>query len=140
MKRTMIVIAASALVLATPLHGQSAAMTPAQAIAAATSASSGQVSGVFEFVVGSTGASGYNVYLNSAEDYKDPANLTAELHAEVNNKLHTKLGAFAQDVLKGKRVRIKGVAKRVPIERRDGSKYFQTRIDVDTLDQIEILN
>ncbi|THD35266.1 MAG: hypothetical protein E7773_12530 [Sphingomonas sp.] len=133
-------VLAAALSIAMPAFGQGTApMTPDQAIAAASAANSHEVSGVFEFTVGSTGASGFNAYLNSAADYHDAANLSAELHADVVNKLHAKLGGFPQDLLKGKRVRIKGVARRVPITKRDGTQYFQTRIDVDTIDQIEVL-
>lgn len=105
---------------------------PAETVAAA--AKSGEVPGVFEFVVGSAGASGFNVYLNSAADYKDPGNLTIELHAAAINALKEKLGAHPQDVLTGKRVRVKGVARRVPV-----GSHFQTRIAVDSADQIEIL-
>ncbi len=132
--------AIAALMLAGPALAQTATpMTPAQAIAAATAASSGQVEGVFEFAVASTGASGFDAYLNSSEDYRDPANLSVELHTAAQNALLARLGARAEDVLKGKRIRVKGIARRVPIPRRGGGNYYQTRIDVDAADQIEIL-
>ncbi|WP_155006420.1 hypothetical protein [Sphingomonas hengshuiensis] len=131
MTRFQRIMLAVAFVLSPAAMAQTAApMTPAQAVAAAES---GEVTGVFEFVVGSTGASGFNAYLNSAANYKDAGNLTIELHAAAINALKERLGAFPQDVLTGKRVRVKGVARRVPVGR-----YFQTRIAVDTADQIEI--
>ena len=123
-----------------PAYAQSAPpLTPAQAVAAAMAAPTKQVEGVFEFVAVSTGAQGYNVYLNSAADYHDPGNLSAELRPAVVNALKQKLGGFPEDVLKGKRVRIKGVARRVAIQHRDGTVAYQTRIDVDTIDQIEVV-
>lgn len=137
--RVFVLVSALALASGQPALAQTAAMGPAQAIAAAASASSGEVAGLFEFEVGSTGAVGFNVYLNSAAHYRDPANLSAELHPEAVNALRQKLGGHPEDLLKGKRVRIKGTARRVPIPRRDGTSYFQTRIDVDTISQIEIL-
>lgn len=124
-------LSAALLSTAAPAIAQTA-LGPAETNAAA--AKSGEVTGVFEFVVGSTGASGFNVYLNSAADYHDAGNLTIELHSAVINALKAKLGAYPQDALTGKRVRVKGVARRVPV-----GQHFQTRIAVDTIDQIEIL-
>ncbi|MHA6719906.1 hypothetical protein ACX40Y_10715 [Sphingomonas sp. RS6] len=118
------------LALGSPALAQTA-MGPAETIAAAKS---GDVQGVFEFVVGSAGASGFSVYLNSATDYKDPGNLTIELHPAVINALKARFGVYPQDNMTGKRVRAKGVARRVPV-----GDHFQTRIVADTEDQLEIL-
>jgi 4-amino-4-deoxy-L-arabinose transferase-like glycosyltransferase len=138
--RTRTMAAILSLAFVPPALAQAAApMTPAQAVAAATAAANGQVEGVFEFAVTSTGAVGFAVYLNSASDYRDPANLSVELHSAAITALKAKLGGFPEEVLKGKRIRVKGVARRVSIPRRDGTTYFQTRIDVDSVDQIEIL-
>ncbi len=133
-------IAMSMLAFAAPALAQTAApLTPAQAIAAATAAPSGKVEATVEFVAASTGASGFNVFLNSSANYRDADNLSAELHAGATNALKQKLGGYPEELLKGKRVRIKGVVRRVAIPKREGGSYFQTRIDVDTPDQIEIL-
>ncbi|RYY46325.1 MAG: hypothetical protein EOP59_02975, partial [Sphingomonadales bacterium] len=67
-------LAILALALAQPAIAQTAAMNPAQAIAAASAAASGEVEGVFEFQVASTGATGFKVFLNSSDDYRDPTN------------------------------------------------------------------
>jgi hypothetical protein len=136
--RMSLLVATLALVISAPALGQTP-MTPAQAIAAAAKASNGEVEGVFEFDVGSGGASGFVSYLNSAADYRDPANLSVELHAAAVNALRTRFGGEPQDVLKGKRVRVKGVARRVPIPA-DNPRYHQTRIAVDSAVQVEILN
>ena len=130
-------LAILALALAQPAFAQTAAMNPAQAIAAA--AASGEVEGVFEFQVGSTGASGFKVFLNSSADYRDPTNLSVELQPGAINELRTRLGGHPEELLKGKRVRVQGKARRVPIPRRDGSQYFQTRVEVDQGSQIDIL-
>lgn len=131
MKKLVGIVGAALLFGGTPSLAQTP-MGPAETIAAV--AKSGDVAGVFGFVVGSTGASGFNVYLNSAADYKDPGNLTIELHSAAINALKDKLGAYPQDVLTGKRVRVKGTARRVPV-----GSHFQTRIVVESIDQIEIL-
>ena len=130
-------VALAAAISVAPAYAQTAAMTPAQAIAAASA--KGEVAGVFEFEIGSTGASGFKVFLNSDADYRSPANLTIELHPEAINDVNKRIGGHAEDLLKGKRVRVKGTARRIPIPRRDGTNYYQTRIEVDLGSQIEIL-
>jgi hypothetical protein len=137
--RMFVAVSAALLAFGQPALAQSAAMGPAQAIAAASAASSGAVDGVFEMKVASVGESGFNVYLNSSDDYRDPANLSVELHAGALAELKAKLGGEARELLAGKRVRVKGTARRVPIPRRDGTTYHQTRIEVDRGAQIEIV-
>jgi uncharacterized protein (DUF39 family) len=125
----------AAMIVVQPAIAQTAeVMGPAETIAAVAAAPKGEVQGVFEMIVASTGASGFSAYLNSAEDYRDPGNLTIELNTTARNALKAKLGGHAEDMLKGKRVRVKGIARRVPV-----GSHFQTRIAVDTIDQIEIL-
>ncbi len=125
----------AAMILVQPAIAQTAKiMDPAQAIAAVAASPTAEVEGVFEFTVASTGAGGFNAYLNSATDYRDSGNLAVVLDTKGRNALQAKLGGHAEDVLKGKRIRVKGVARRVPI-----GSHFQTRIAVDTADQIEIL-
>lgn len=140
MMRGMFLIAVLGLLAGQPAFAQDAApMGPAQAIAAASAAGKSEVAGIFEMQIVSTGASGFNVYLNSDADYRNAANLSIELHAGAVNELRKQLGGRPEDLLKGKRVRVKGVARRVPIPRRAGGTYYQTRIDVDSATQIEIL-
>jgi hypothetical protein len=135
--RQFLGLAALALLAASPAAAQSQPpLNPAQAIAAAAS---GDVEGVFEFQIGSVGESGFAVYLNSSVDYRDPANLTVELKPGAIAELQTRLGGEPRELLAGKRVRVTGVAKRVPIPKRDGTTYYQTRIDADRGNQIEIL-
>jgi len=136
-------ICAAALMLAMPgsptlAQAGVSALSPAQAIAAAAGAPAGRVNATVEMDVASTGASGYDVFLNSAKDYRDAANLTVELHTGVKGPLRAKLGGEPEDLLTGKHVRVTGTVRRVTIPRKDGSSYFQTRIDVDRIDQITI--
>ncbi|MDG2535821.1 hypothetical protein P6144_19320 [Sphingomonas sp. HITSZ_GF] len=135
MMRARTIAAILATVVASPALAQAqAAMGPAQTIEAVAASKTGEVEGVFEFVVASGGAGGFSAYLNSAADYRDPGNLTIELHSTARNALKDKLGGHAEDVLVGKRVRVKGIARRVPV-----GSHFQTRIAVDSIDQIQIL-
>lgn len=137
MKLLRCAVVTASMLVCLPVAAQTAPMAPAQAIAAATA--SGQVEGVFEFTVVSTGASGFNIYLNSAADYRDPANLSVELHAGAAQALRKQLGGEPEDLMKGKRIRVKGIARHVPIPRRDGTTYYQTRIDADTGDQVQLI-
>lgn len=133
--RATTVISAFVLTLAVPAFAQMAApMNPAQAIEAVAASKTGEAEGVFEFVVASAGAGGFNAYLNSAANYREPGNLAIELHSAAINALKQKFGGYPEDKLVGKRVRVKGVARRVPV-----GSHFQTRIAVDSIDQIEIL-
>ena len=134
MIRVVVAFALSLAVMA-PAFAQTTPIDPARALAAVAASKTGEAEGVFEFVVGSTGALGYSAYLNSAADYHDPANLTVELLPYAINALKAKLGAFPQDVLTGKRIRVKGVAKRAQL--RSG---VQTRIEVNDIEQIDVLD
>ena len=125
-----------------PLAAQAApaVMDPAQAIAAVAAATDGQVAGVFDMVVGSAGSAGYQVYLNSAKDYHDPANLTIELDPGPRAKLNGQIGGEAETLMPGKHIRVRGVAKRIAIPHRDGTKAYQTRVKVETNDQLTLIN
>ncbi|MBX3566400.1 MAG: hypothetical protein KF730_17720 [Sphingomonas sp.] len=131
--RGMVGAALIAIVSVAPALAQTAVMTPAQAVAAA--AGGADVAGVFEMHVASTGASGFVYYLNSATDYRDAGNLAIVIQPAARNAF-LKLGGEPDAVFKDKRIRVKGVARRVPVA---GGKHFQTRINVESGDQIEII-
>ncbi|MFZ5746878.1 MAG: hypothetical protein ACOY45_04375 [Pseudomonadota bacterium] len=138
--------AALALAPLSAAHAQSTpAWTPAQAISAAAASSGGEVEGTVEFQVVSTGASGFSYFLNSEADYRSPANLSVEIQASAANALRARYNAEPSDALDGKRVRVRGIVHRVPIPRRDPKPgepdhYYQTRVDVQSADQITILD
>ena len=134
-----IALSIAALAFASPAIAQTAAMSPAQAIAAAAAAPGGEVKGTVEFAVVSTGENGFNAYLNSDADYRSPGNVSAELHSEATNAMTASFGGHPVDTLKGKRIRVTGIIRRVAIPTRDGGSYYQTRIEIDTPSQIKIL-
>lgn len=127
------------LAAAAGAQGASTASTPAQVIAAASAAPEGVETAV-EMSIGSTGAVGYQVYLNSAADYRDPANLTVELFPTPRAKLKERVGAEPEDVMKGRRIRVTGIAKRIAIPRRDGTTGHQTRIAINRIEQLQLLD
>jgi hypothetical protein len=132
MMRTVLLVGALILAAAPPLAAQTATMSPAQAVAAA--ADGGDVEGVFELHVASTGAGGFVYYLNSAADYRDAGNLAIVIQPSARNEFLAKLGGEPDAIFKGKRIRVTGVARRVPV-----GSHFQTRVTVDRAAQIEIL-
>ena len=136
------VLALCIAVVQVPIAAQSTptAMSPAQAVAAAAAAPAGEVAGVFDVVVGSTGAAGFQVYLNSAKDYHDPANLTIELDPGPRAKLKDQIGGEPDTMMVGKHIRITGVAKRIAIPHRDGTTAYQTRVRVEKTDQLTLIN
>lgn len=127
------------LAVAVPVAAQTAAIGPAEAIAGAAASPKGEIEATVEFVVGSTGESGFNVYLNSEADFRSSANFTAQLVPETTNALRAKSGGHPVDTMKGKRVRVTGVVRRIAVPTRDGGTTHQTRIEISSPSQIEIL-
>ncbi|MES2987569.1 MAG: hypothetical protein V4808_06670 [Pseudomonadota bacterium] len=132
--RGMIAAALVAMIMSAAPAAAQTVMTPAQAVTAA--ASGAEVTGVFEMHVASTGAGGFVYYLNSTTDYRDAGNLAIVIEPAARNAFLAKLGGEPDMVFKGKHIRVKGVARRVPV---GGGAHFQTRISVTSGDQIEII-
>ncbi|RYE00687.1 MAG: hypothetical protein EOP61_13310 [Sphingomonadales bacterium] len=131
--RALFLIAAFAL--AQPVYAQTApAMDPAKAVAAALAANGGDVQGVFEMTVASSAGSGFNYYLNSEKDYRSDANLAIVIVPAVRNEIVAQHKAEPDAVFQGKRIRVKGVVRRVPV-----GSHFQTRITPEHASQIEII-
>ena len=132
---------AAVIVMAGPVVAQTASpMGPAAAIAAAAASRAGEVAGSFEMVVGSTGAAAFQVYLNSAKNYRDADNLTIELDPGPRAVLKTRLGGEPEDLMAGRRIRVTGVAKRIAISGRDGTTIYQTRVRIVRPDQLGPVN
>lgn len=130
-----IVFAAAVLMLAQPALAQTGpVMDPVKAVAAALAANGGDVAGVFEMTVTSSAGSGFNFYFNSEADYRSPANLAIVIEPAVRNEIVAKYKGEPDAVFQGKRIRVKGIAKRVPV-----GSHFQTRITPEHLAQIEII-
>ena len=134
MMRGVLVISSLVLALAQPAAWAQTAgtMSPAQVVAAA--AAGGDVEGVFEMQVASTGAGGFVYYLNSNKDYRDAGNLAIVIEPSARNEFLAKLGGEPDAVFKDKRIRVKGIARRVPV-----GSHFQTRVTVSQAAQIEIV-
>ena len=133
--RALSVIPLLSLAFAQPVMAQTApAMDAAKAVAAALAANGGDVAGIFEMQVASTGAGGFNFYLNSATDYRDAGNLAILIEPAGRNAIKAKYGVEPDVAFANKRIRVKGIARRVPV-----GSHFQTRVTVDSGDQIEII-
>ena len=134
-----------ALAAATGVSAQTS-MTPADAVAAAAASHGMGRRGTFEFVVRSTGSSHGHVFLNSEPNYRDPENLSIYLDVRAVGLLTRQLGASPEDFYKGKRIAVRGTARRVPIlftsdyGRPTGKAYFQTHVDVREPGQIAVLS
>jgi len=119
-------------------------ITPIQAILAAASAAPNVVKGVFVLEVRATGRQDGNIYLNSELDYRDQRNLTIAIFPDAAPELRRKFSNDVDVALKGKRIRVSGVAQRVKIgffENGEftGKYYYQTHVDVTAANQIEVL-
>lgn len=114
---------------------------PAEAIAAADRASSQGVKARVDLVVRSTGKGRAFSFLNSAEDYRDPDNLSVQVSRGAAAALARRYGAPVEDWFKGRRVTVEGVVLRVPVGvlvagRQSGRGYFQHRIVLKTAAQL----
>jgi hypothetical protein len=104
-----------------------------EAIAAAEA--HGGVEGLFEFEVKGAGRRGDIVYLNSELDYRDEKCLTISIPGAIVGELEANLGGDLGLVLKGKTVRVRGMARRIQVwfyanGRKTDRFYFQTQVEI----------
>lgn len=125
----------------------SAALSPAQAIEAAAARPDDGAEGVFEFAVRSVGggrSARSSVFLNSAADYHEADNLSVMIRPAAAREIEQALGGPLAERLDGKRISVRGVARRVQVDvygenrRKTGESYFQTRIEVTRADQVVV--
>lgn len=125
-------------------NAKSSALTPAQAIVAASKADDG-AEGVFEFQIGSVGQNarkGRPVFLNSEADYHSPKNLSVMIQPAAVKDIETAAGGSLGKTLAHKRITVTGVAKQVKVavygddHKKTGESYMQTRIIVTDAGQI----
>lgn len=148
--KKLLIVAAASMIAASAALAQTAAFTPAQAIAGAAEKQDLGFPGTFEFVVKSSGESrhpqGVVLFLSSENDYRSPENLSIMIMPATINDLTKQLGGPAKEKLVGKRVAVTGTAKPVRIDMVDddrkpvGKYYFQTRVIVKSADQIKLLD
>lgn len=99
------------------------------------------VPGIFALTVEGTGRSRGQAFLNSHADYRDQRNLTIRITPEGVEAFKRKYGSDPDELLAGKAIEVRGVAKRVEIALTSygeptGKYYYQTHVAVDDPDQI----
>ena len=97
-----------------------------------------------EFVLTVNGLNSFEKesYLNSEADYRDRKSLNIRMPTSIVPGLEQRLGVAFQD-LKGRKLTILGVAKRVRIDfvengRRTGKFYYQTQVHVHSPTQVKL--
>jgi hypothetical protein len=116
---------------------------PPQAVILAADAAPAGVGGTFLLEVRGSGRQDGNIYLNSEQDYRDQRCLTIAVLPDAANELRKKYNEDVDSALKGRRIVVKGVARRVKIAFfADGhvtdKYYYQTQVNVSDAGQIEL--
>lgn len=122
-------------------------ITPAQAVKLLDENNkewSEKVRGVFEITVNATGKDKKWGYLNSNINYRVKENLTIKLSKHIRKRLTKKFGQDPLEFLKGKKIRVKGEAKKVKIYKIVGGKktnlvYFQSHVILKGIKNLEIV-
>jgi len=120
-------------------------MTASQAVMAAADAAPNGVTGTFALIVRRVEMVGPRLFLNSQADYRDQRNLSIAIQPGALGALRQKLGGDPQSVLKGKDIRVTGVARRTRIDftedgKPTGKYYYQTHVAVTDQAQIAIID
>jgi hypothetical protein len=111
-------------------------MEPMEAIRGANAFPSRGIRGDFVMVVRATGANDAHVFLNSERDYRDQRNLTIAIPSVLAPSVADHLGVQDLHALEGRRIVVRGTARRVKIGffHEDGRPtdkyYFQTQLRV----------
>jgi hypothetical protein len=124
--------------------GAATDLLPSQAIERAATVAPAGIGGVFRMTVRATGRQDGNIYLNSERDYRDQRDLTIVVPAIAQARLAASFGGDVDEVLRGKTIRVRGVAHRVTIwftadGKRTDKYYYQTHVGVLHADQIKIV-
>jgi hypothetical protein len=120
-------------------------MTASQAVMAAADAAPNGVSGTFALIVRRADMVGPRLFLNSQGDYRDQRNLSIAIQPGALAGLRQKLGGDPQAILKGKDIRVTGVARRTRIDftedgKPTGKYYYQTHVAVTDPAQVAIID
>jgi hypothetical protein len=126
-------------------------MTPAEALARAAKVNGRGVQGRFAFEVKAVGTNGDDYFIHSERDYRDARSLNVRLSPRVREQLEARLGGKLGEVLVGRRIVVRGAAKRVRINlvhavgpsgalgHLTGMFYYQTHVTVKEAGQIELI-
>jgi hypothetical protein len=142
--KTTTIIAALAATLAgcagRPLGG----ITPEAAVMRAAALAPAGVGGTFIMTVRATGRQDNRLYLNSEVDYRDQRNLSVEIPAPAEDELGVRLHGAVPATLLGKRIAVRGVARRVRIVFTENGAptskyYYQTHVTLEVGSQLTVL-
>lgn len=102
------------------------------------------VPGFFLLRVRASSRVGGDVYLNSELDYKDPRNVSIRLRPATFQALDDRYGAPFENGLKDQLILVRGYARRVRIDFRQGGQptgqfYYQTHVVIDDPSRVETL-
>lgn len=115
-------------------------MSPDQAIARAATAMNG-VDATFRLTVRNVGQAGKSIFLDSEEDYHDPASLNVNVQRPAQPALLALAGGDAKTLI-GKTILVRGTARRVKIgvSTKSGPDgyYYQTQVIVTEPGQITL--
>lgn len=103
------------------------------------------VTGTFQFEIKAAGVVGNEVFLNTEQDYRDRRAVSIVLKPVITNQLTEKFGTTPENYFIDKKIAVTGEAKRVKIDfisrgMITNKYYYQTHIDVYSVDQLEILD
>lgn len=103
------------------------------------------VPGEYSLSIKATGIQNDYVYLNTESDYRDQRSLTVTLHPSIITELTAKYQQPPETFFMGKRIIVKGEAKRAKIRfysrgQATDKYYYQTHIKVTNTEQIEIVD
>ncbi len=103
------------------------------------------VSGTFNFLIKASGVRRGEVFLNTELDYRDRRAITIAIASNVVNEFTKKYGSAPEAYFVDKKIEVTGEAKRVKIYfiskgRMTNKYYFQTHINVSSIEQVKVLS
>lgn len=128
-----------------PARTNGAVIMPHMAVLAAADAAPRGLPGTFGMVVQRAEMVGPRLFLNSHRDYRDQRNLSIAIQPGALAGLRQRLGSDVRGAVRGRDIRVSGVARRVKIDfinsdgRRSGKYYYQTHVAVTDPDQIRVI-
>ncbi len=104
-----------------------------------------KVKGVFEMKIRAGGEDKRWVYLNSNFNYRTKYNLTIKFSKNIRKRLTKKYGNDPLKFFIGKKIRVKGEAKKIKIHKIENGKvtnlvYFQSHVILDAIKNIEVID
>lgn len=147
MRHQIILLAALASILAGCMSNATAPSTtisPREAVMLAADAAPSGIPGTFEMDVVATGAQNGMGFLNSQSDYRDQRNLTVAIAPRLRTAMTEMLGEDPILFYKGKRIIVRGQARRVTVFffGKDGERtnkyYYQTHVQLQAPNDISL--